>query len=203
MGFGLLFSGWVTLLFFKVVPIGIVGALLMHKGLCKLSGYSDSFVKAKNACLALEIYFILFGVMWTLDMFQIFRFTQITSLVYADEILYYTALCVFSYYLYKGLGDICRQTGFDKGIMREHRCNSLLIVFVIFTAVRIIGYFFGIEMYLRLPLMIFELFWLIYSGIYIYSCYMMIATQEIIDDEIKKMKEYDEKYSMLKRKNGK
>jgi hypothetical protein len=32
---------------------------------------------------------------------------------------------------------------------------------------------------------------------------MMIATQEIIDDEIKKMKEYDEKYSMLKRKNGK
>ena len=203
MGFGLLFSGWITLLFFKVVPIGIVGALLMYKGLCKLSEHSEGFDKAKKACIALEVYFVIFGIMWILDISQVFRFTEKTALIYADEILYYSVLCIFSYYLYKGLGDICRQTGFDKGIMREHRCNSLLIVFIIFTAVRLIGYFFGIEMYLRLPLVIFELFWLGYSGMYIYSCYMMIATQEIIDEEIKKMKEYDEKYSMLKRKNSK
>jgi len=55
-------------------------------------------------------------------------------------------------------------------------------------------------MYLRLPMLIYEMLWLVYSAVYIYSCYMMIATQEIIDDENRKMREYDKKYSMLKRK---
>ena len=203
MGFGLIFLGWVTLLFFKVLPVGILGAFLMYKGLSKLCEYSEEFCKAKKACAVLGVYFAVFGVLWTLDIVGVFRFTEIKALVYADELVYYVVLMVFSYFLYRALGDISRQTGFEKGMLREQRCRSLLIVFVIFTAVRVVGYFIGMEMYLRLPLMIYELFWLGYSAMYIYSCYMMIATQEIIDDEIKKMKEYDEKYSMLKRKSGK
>ena len=200
MGFGLVFCGWITLLFFKILPLGILGAFLMYKGLCKLSGYSQYFVKARKASLILEIYFIAFGVFWTFDIAGVFRFTQIKAVVYADELLYYAILGVFSYFLYKGLGDISTQTGFDKGIKREQKCISLLLVFVVFTILRIAGYFMGIEAYLRLPLLVFELFWLCYSGMYIYSCYMMIATQEIIDEENKKMRQYDEKYSMLKRK---
>ncbi len=200
MGFGLIFLGWVTLLFFKIMPIGIVGALLMYKGLCKLSDYGRDFVRAKRASLVLTAYFVLFGVIWTLDIAGIFRFTQIRALVYVDEIVYYAALLVFSYFLYRGLGDLSRQTGFEKGIKREQKCISILIVFVLFTAVRIVCYFFGVEIYLRLVMLVYELFWLVYSAMYIYSCYMMIATQEIIDEENKKMREYDQKYSMLKRK---
>ena len=200
MGFGLIFMGWVTLLFFKIMPVGIAGSLLMHRGLCKLSQYGEAFVRAKHACEGLLAYFVLFGVMWTLDITGVFRFTQNRVLVYADEILYYVVLLIFAYYLYKGLGDISRQTGFDKGIARERKCISLLLVFMVFSAVRVGAYFFGIEMYLRLPMLIYEMLWLVYSAVYIYSCYMMIATQEIIDDENRKMREYDEKYSMLKRK---
>ncbi|MBP3580958.1 MAG: hypothetical protein J6K12_06910 [Clostridia bacterium] len=200
MGFGLIFMGWSTLLFLKIMPVGILGAYLMFRGLCKLSGYSEYFVKAKKASVGLLCYFVLFGIMWVLDIFGIFRFTEIKALMYADQVLYYVALLVFSYFLYKGLGDISNQTGFEKGIKREQKCVSLLIVFVIFSLVRIAGYFFGIEVYLRLPMLVYEMFWLVYSAMYIYSCYMMIATQEIIDDENKKMREYDEKYSMLKRK---
>lgn len=200
MGFGLIFLGWITLLFFKIMPIGIVGSLLMYRGLSRLSDYGRDFIRAKKACLVLMAYFVVFGVMWTLDIIGVFRFTEVRALVYADEILYYASLLVFSYFLYKGLGDISRQTGFEKGIKREQKCISLLIVFVLFTAARILCYFFGVEMYLRFAMLVYELFWLAYSAMYIYSCYMMIATQEIIDEENKKMREYDEKYSMLKRK---
>lgn len=200
MGFGLIFLGWITLLFFKILPVGILGAYLMYRGLNRLSEYGEGFVKAKKSCAVLLGYFVLFGIMWVLDIMGVFRFTEIKALVYADEVLYYVTLLAFSYFLYKALGKISRETGFEKGIKREQKCISLLIVFVIFTAARIVSYFLGIEMYLRLPMLVYELFWLGYSAMYIYSCYMMIATQEIIDDENKKMREYDEKYSMLKRK---
>ena len=48
MGFGLIFLGWVTLLFFKVLPVGILGAFLMYKGLSKLCEYSEEFCKDNN-----------------------------------------------------------------------------------------------------------------------------------------------------------
>lgn len=198
MGFGLLFAGWITLLFFKIVPIGLAGCEVMRRGLCKLSAYGEKFERAKKACVVLEIYFGIFAVLWIMNIFGIFRFTTVTAVVYADEILYYAALLYFSHCLYTALEEICRETGFEKGVVKSRKCNSLLIVFVIFTAIRFVSSFFGLEGYLVLPLFVYELFWLCYSGTYIYSCYMMISTQEIIDEEERKIKEYDEKYSMIK-----
>ena len=119
--------------------------------------------------------------------------------------MYRTILVVFSVFLYRALGDISRQVGFEKGIKREKSCTSLVIVFVIFLAIQLLLSFISIgkyEAYLNLALVIFELLWLISSAVYIYSCYMMIATQDIIDEENKKMREYDRKYSFrnLKKK---
>ena len=51
-----------------------------------------------------------------------------------------------------------------------------------------------------MPLFLMEFFRIAYSAVYIYSCYMMIATQEIIDEEERKIREYDEKYSMRRKK---
>ncbi len=200
MGFGLIFLGWATLLCFKVLPVGIIGAILMLKGLLKLSSYGEAFKRAAGACCALLIYFTVFGVLWTLDITGVFRFTEIAALVFADEIIYYSMLVIFSILLYRALGDISRTVGFDKGIAREKKCISLVIVFVCFTLLRVALSPLGLDAYMRAALVVFELVWLIYSAVYIYSCYMMIATQEIIDDEIKKMREYDEKYSFRKRK---
>ena len=206
MGFGLIFSGWSTLFFFKTLPpVNILGCLLMLKGLDKLSGYGDSFRKAKNACVAFLAYYIIYTIMWILNILKIFDYGKIFSLVYADQILYRTILVVFSVFLYRALGDISRQVGFEKGIKREKSCTSLVIVFVIFLAIQLLLSFISIgkyEAYLNLALVIFELLWLINSAVYIYSCYMMIATQDIIDEENKKMREYDRKYSFrnLKKK---
>lgn len=200
MGFGLIFSGFATLLSFKVIPAGIIGCLLMFKGLSMLSEYGEDFARARKACTAFLVYFILFGILWVLNLTGIFRFTDHMPMVYADELIYYVLLSVFCFFLYRALGNISRQVGFEKGSLREKRGISLIIVFALFTALRLILSAFGMPDYLRLPLVLFELFWLIYSLIYIYSCYMMIATQEIIDDEQRKMREYDEKYSFRKLK---
>lgn len=204
MGFGLIFLGWSTLFFFKTLPpVNILGCLLMMKGLDKLSGYGSNFKRAKNACVAFLAYFIVYTLLWIVGLFDIFDYSKNFFLVYTDEITYRTILVLLSVFLYRALGDISREVGFEKGIKREKSCTSLVIVFVMFLGIQLVCSFMGAgryEAYLNLALSVFELIWLISSAVYIYSCYMMIATQEIIDEENKKMREYDEKYSFRKLK---
>lgn len=199
MGFGLIFIGWSTLFFFKLIPpVNIIGCLLMMRGLDRLSGYGDNFKKAKNSGIAFLAYFVIYCILWLVGILEIFDYTKVFALVYADQIIYRTILVLLSVFLYRALGDISREVGFEKGVKREKTCTSLVIVFVIFLAAQLMLSFIGIgkyEAYLNLALSAFELIWLISSAVYIYSCYMMIATQEIIDEENKKMKEYDMKYS--------
>lgn len=204
MGFGLIFLGRSTLFFFKTLPpVNIIGCLLMLKGLDRLSSYGDNFKKAKNAIVAFLAYFVIYNILWLLSLTNVFDYSKIFSLVYCDQILYRTILVIFSVFLYRALGDISREVGFEKGMKREKSCTSLVIVFVVFLAIQLLCSFIGVgkyEAYLNLALVIFELLWLISSAVYIYSCYMMIATQDIIDEENKKMREYDEKYSFRRLK---
>ena len=195
MGFGLLFCGWVTLLCFKVLPVGIVGCILMLNGISKLEEYEPSFKKTKYVCIAFLVYFVCYGALWTLDLAGLLSFMNNSMLVYCDELVYYLVLSAYSLFLYESLCKISEQTGFDKGVLRSKRATSLVIVFVVFTVFRVVFSGFGFEAYLRLALFIFEIVWLVYTAVYIYSCYMMIATEEIIQNEQKKMREYDAKYS--------
>lgn len=203
MGFGLIFLGYLTLLFFKILPIGILGTLLMYRGLTKLSGYGKYFVMAKNACLVFFIYFVIYGAFWLSAFTGMSDIAQTTLFKNLDDIIYYGILLVYSFLLYKALGGISRDVGFEKGVRREKSCTSCLYVFAGMTVLRIIltlCSFTEIASYLTIALLFFELLWLAYTCVYLYSCYMMIATQEIIDDEDKKMREYDEKFSLRKRK---
>lgn len=200
MGFGLIFTGFLTLLYFKTAPVGLIGCVLMYKGLSNLCAYDKQFKKARNACGVFFIYFCAYTVLWVLNTFSVYNFTQNSILVAADEIVYYLILCIFCFFLYTALGSISKAVGFEKGVKRETLAKSFLYVFTIMTAARFVLSFFKLEIYLRVPLLFFELIWLIYSCVYIYSCYMMIATQEIIDEENKKMRQYDEKYSFRTKK---
>lgn len=204
MGFGLIFLGWSTLFLFKTLPpVNIIGCFLMMRGLDRLSDYGSNFKRAKNAAVSFLAYFVAYSVLWILNILNVFDYSRIFAFVYLDVIVYRTILVIFSVFLYRALGDISRQVSFEKGIKREQNCTSFVIVFVIFLAIQLVSSLVGIgkyEAYLNLALVVFELVWLIKSAVYIYSCYMMIATQEIIDDENKKMREYDEKYSFRKLK---
>jgi hypothetical protein len=201
VGFGLIFLGWMTFFSFKILPVGIFGCILMLCGLSKLTSYGKNFGIAKNICIGFLAYFTVFGVLWTLSMAGLFDFMQNSYMLFADEVVYYAFFVAFSCVLLRALGDISNLVGFDKGTVREKRGLSLMAVFGVFTLVRFILTPLNLGAYLRAPLVIFELICLIYIAVYLYSCYMMIATEEIIDKENKKMREYDAKYSFRTLKN--
>lgn len=206
MGFGLLFLGWTTLIGLRILPpLDIIGCLLMLKGLTKLEGYG--FEKAKLSCTALLGYHILYTVFWLLDILDIFNSFSFAAVSYADYILYHTILTVYAVVLYKALGSISSQVGFEKGVKREKSCTSLALVLAFFLAAQFaVSLIKAVQMYsgyLTFAVTLFQYVWIAVSGVYIYSCYMMIATQEIIDDENKKIQEYNQKNAFKKLKNKK
>lgn len=197
MGFGLIFLGWANLPLCRILPpTSILGCLLMLKGLTNLAGYNDGFRKAKNTCAVFLGYSVIYSITWCLQLFELFDYSSFPVLQHADIILFFSILTLFSLFLYKGLGEISGQVGFEKGIKREKRGTSLAIVsFAFFLILDVISVITEVpyQGYLFIALLMFIAVWFLYSAMYIYSCYMMIATQEIIDNENKKMKEYDEK----------
>ena len=54
----------------------------------------------------------------------------------------------------------------------------------------------GAAAYLRYAAFLCQLVWYIHTAILIYGFYMRVATQEIIDDEEKKIAEYDRKHTV-------
>ena len=203
MGFGLLFLGYVTLLFFKIVPVGVLGAYLMHRALSKLSPYGENFVKAKNISRVMFVYFALYTVLWVLNTFGFSGIFSSYVFVICDMLLYYGIFCTFNICLCKALSDISRQTGYEKGERKAKVCITASYVFAVGVIIRGFLYFFSASGYVAFTLAVYEFVLLVMTTAFIYCCYMMIATDEIIDEENKKIREYDEKYSMLKRKKGK
>ncbi len=200
MGFGLIFLGWIPLVFFRILPVGIIGCFVMSRGLSKLEGYSPCFKKALYACYVFLGYSLVYGVLWALEFAGIWDYTSYDVLQFADSLAYLLITAVFSYFLYKALGSISKQVGFDKGVRRERTSIVLLCINMGVMMCNIIFSPMGVDKYTALPVFIMELFRFLYTSVYIYSCYMMIATQEIIDEENKKMREYDEKHSFLNKK---
>ena len=196
MGFGLLFAGYITLLFFKIMPPAMaVGAYLMYKGLKKLEIYGKNFLYAANSAALLLAYYILYIGVW------IMRFAGIGKGVvsgkifgFCDDIVYYGILLVFHIFLYCSLLEISRECGYDKGIKRAYMSRMLMAMFYIFTVINIAFSSFNIVSYIPFASYICQLAWIVYTALFIYGCYMRIATDEIIQDEEKKIAEYDRKY---------
>jgi len=200
MGYGLIFLGYLTFMFFKVAPIGLIGMPLIYRGCDKLCPYSKYYLYARNTSAVFFLYFAVFAAVWGLSIAGVSDLLSNSIFLYADEITYYTLLFLLSFFLCRANGEMSKTVGFEKGIKKERGCMSCMAVFIVMTAARLVLSAFGAEKYLRAPLLFFELFWMILMCLYIYSCYMMIATQDIIEEEDKKLREYDEKYSLLKKK---
>lgn len=203
MGFGVIFLGYVTLLFFKIVPVGIIGAYLMYRGLSRLSVYGKEFERARNMSAVFFLYFAVYTLFWTGNTFGFFNILSDTRFILCDSLVYYAIFCVFQIMLCNALKGICITTEYDKGVKKAKLCMTATYVFAAASIIRIVLSFFSLAGYMALPMLLYELLLLIYTAAFVYSCYMMIATQEIIDEENRKMREYDEKYSMLKKKKEK
>lgn len=197
MGFGLIFAGYITLLFFKVMPPAMaVGAYLMYRGLVKLRDYGKNFLYASYAAAGLIGYYLVYCSVW---IFRMAGFGEeivtSTAFMLCDDVVYYAVLLVFHVFLYAGLLDISKQCGYDKGIKKAYMSRVLTAMFYVLTAVNIPLYYLGIVTYLPLACFLCQAVWIIYTAVYIYGCYMRIATDEIIAEEEKKIAQYDAKYA--------
>ena len=204
MGFGLLFTGYATLLFFKVMPLAmLVGAYLMYRGLNKLSPYGKNFGKAAIFAAFLGVYHALYTVLWVVSSLGVFENMFTSNLfVLCDDIVYYGILLAFHIFMYRGILKISTACGYIKGIKRVYMSRVLMAMFYIFAVISLPVNYLGIQSYIPLAHFICQIVWFIYTVIFIYGCYMRIATDEIIEEEEKKIAEYDAKYA-YKRKQKK
>lgn len=197
MGFGLLFLGYLTFLSFKIMPAGLIGTALMYFGLSKLCTHAPYFNKAKKLSAAYFIYYLIFTALWILNMTGVFdslgKF-QSKLIWFADSAVHGILFFVFSLVLCKALEQICNEVGYEKGIKKQRLCGAFLNVFALGTVLRLALYFTNFGNILQMPVMLVELLSIVSVSAWIYSCYMMIATQEIIDDETEKIRKYDEKH---------
>ena len=193
MGFGLLFLGFLLFLSFKIFPVGVIGAALMYAGLSKLCKSAPYFSGAKKACAVYFVYSVVFTVLWTLNITGAMdALGEKQKLIWkADDAVYTVIFCLLCALLFKSLKRICEQVEFTKGIKKYRLCTAFLEVYALGSLAKFILYPFGFSGYVTAPLLIMELLTVITTCAWIYSCYMMIATQEIIDDEAEKIRRYD------------
>lgn len=196
MGFGLIFTGYLTLAFLRAMPIGTFGCAMMILGLSKLEGYDQKVKKAKNCTVLFLLYFIVFGILWCVSTFGGKNIFDSKIALFCDSLIYYTLFCAFNIKLITALKVMCDMTGFEKGIKKSKTSLVMTLTFGIFAFLRLVLSLFDIGNQLLLPLMIFEFVLVIYTALFVYSCYMMIATQEIIDEEERKLSEYDKNHAM-------
>ena len=193
MGFGLLFSGYITLLFFKVLPPAMaVGAYLMYRALDKLSVYGKAFRAARAASLALGVYYVLFTAIWIGRMAGLFNSVlSSNTFVVFDDVIYYALLLFLHVTLYAAIEGISKECEYKKGIRSVRFARVLTAMFYVLTAGSIVLDLLSVGTILSLLCFICQIIWYIYTAIIIYGCYMRIATQEIIDDEEKKLAQYN------------
>ena len=201
MGFGLLFAGYVSLLFFKTLPPAMAaGFFIAYRGLAKLAGYHRPFGAAASAAAVLVGYFALYTALWLGQLFRVWTLLTNGVFLFADDLVYKALLLVFHLLLYRATGGLCREVGDTKGVRGTASATVFMAAAYLLAAARYGAGAFGIVGYFPLAELIAVTLWICRTAVMIYGRYMRIATPEIIDDENKKMREYDAKYSFRKRK---
>ncbi len=201
MGFGLLFVGYLSLLFFKVLPPAMLaGAILMTAGLKKLTEYGASFRRAYVAGAALSAYFLIYTALWGMWLIGTAPFFDSKIFLLADELVYKLILLVFHLLTYAAIEDIGRSCGYEKGINKTRFCRALLVMYLFTWALSVCLPKAFPAGTLVIAQLIVELAFLVVTASLIYGCYMRITTGELLEEEEKKLRAYDEKYSFRTRK---
>ena len=197
MGFGLIFNGYITLLIFKVLPPAmLVGAYLMWRGLDKLAIYGKKYRLARGLAATLAVYFALYTAFFLGKIFRVFDVLSYTWFAYADDVVYMVLLIVFHVALYAALEETACACGYEKGIKKIRFARVLVCMFAVCSVAGLLLAQVGAAAYLRYAAFLCQLVWYIHTAILIYGFYMRVATQEIIDDEEKKIAEYDRKHTI-------
>ncbi len=198
MGFGLIFLGYLSLLFFKAIPIELLGFYAIYIGLEKLGGYNKYFKYAKYACIYMFALSAALSAVWIARVTGLRPdFIDSTLYIYSEQIIYHIGLAIFHALLYKAIYEICRSVGYFKG---KSRTKFALVTMIIFYVGELLMAFLPkFSGYLMKPVFAFQIIWYIVTALLIYSCYMRICTDEQLEREKKKLAEFDAKYGKKKK----
>jgi len=213
MGFGLIFTGYLSVFCFRMIPAELIGFLLILQGLKKLLPYSGYVKKARTMAFFCFAYSAVFSVVWVLNVLKIVPVSSIPQIVtIADTMLYLSLLYFFSVFLYFALSEIAKDTGYEKGVKLAKGCLSIASVYyvvsILYDIFRTVLEFhplasknivIGINAFL-IAQTLFGLIWYIVTAVLLYSCYARIVTQDILDKEQNEMLNFDAKFARKRKK---
>lgn len=190
MGFGLVFLGYLSLFFFRIIPIDIPGFAVMAVGFYKLSIQNKFFKYDFFLSCLMFLYAVFSGVIQILGIAGIpVNFASGDFFVTADNIIYHSGLFALHVLMYFGIFKMSEQIGFDKGKSKSrYACISAFI----YTIAAVTDAIMPQKLvFLYIPATVFGIAWYVYSACLIYSCYMNIATEEMLLKEKKKLERPD------------
>ncbi|MBE6623908.1 MAG: hypothetical protein E7621_06985 [Ruminococcaceae bacterium] len=196
MGFGLLIIGYSALLLLRIVPIEIVGFFIMYLGLEKLSKYEKKLSYAKYAAVFMFAESVLSSLMWIEKSFDIsIGFLSAAYIETVENILYHAGLLVFHILLYYGLSAISKVSGYDKGVTRS---RFAIVTTGVYYVAAICGSLIpNSAQFMAKPIWIMQIVWMLVNLWLLLGCFMMIVTDEMLEDENKKYAEFIEKNPKL------
>lgn len=199
MGFGLLFTGYATLLLFRSVPVELIGFFLIYLALEKLETQEHSFRYAKYASMFMFAEAIPASAAWLCNFLKLpVPFFASPVFETAESIVYHAGLLVFHILLLRAMGAISEKVGYTKGKKRAR--FSLVTTAIFYFAELLATLNSSFARYMTVPLAIFQILWLIVNLVIIYSCYMMIVTDEMLEKEERKYTEYLAKHAPKNKK---
>lgn len=198
MGFGIIFLGYLSLLFFKAIPIELIGFYAIYAGLERLEGYNKYFKGAKYAAGFLFILSVPISAAWIAKVAGVMtELLSSSAYIYTEQIVYHLGLAVFHLLLYKALYEISRSVGYFGG---KKKAKFALVTMIIFYVGELcMAIIPKISGYLMKPVFAFQIIWFIATAALIYGCYMRICTDEQLAREKKKIAEFDAKYGQKKK----
>lgn len=191
MGFGLLCVGYLTLLLFRIIPIEPIGFYLMTTALDKLEKQNRSFRAAKIASAVLFFESVFGAFLWIDRRCDLnISFLQDDRIDTAEQIIYYVGLMAFYLLLFRGIGALSCQVGYATG---KNGSTFLSVTTVVFYAAQLVSFVPSLRPYLALPLVLFQLLFMLGTLWLLFSCYRMIVTDEMLEKEEKTYREFLEK----------
>ena len=193
MGFGLLFSGYATLLAFRAIPIEVLGYFLTYLGAEKLARHDKKFNLVKYASVYMFFESVLWAALWLLKVTKM-PLGFLTTQTFADieNLLYYSGLAVFHAVLYLAVISISKTVGYDKGASRAKFAFVAMLIF--FVSQLVVAFVPGMTAAVALPVLVYQMLWLFVNLFLLYGCYAMIVTDEMLEKEERKYNEYMEKH---------
>ena len=193
MGFGLVFIGYASLLAFRVIPIELIGFFLIYLGAEKLQAHDKKFSAVKIASAAMFFESALGAVIWLSKVIKIpFGFLSSQTVENIENIFFHSGLVILLALLYRGVISISKAVGYNKGVVRAKFAFVSMIIF--YAAQICLAVLPTLSAVLSLPVLIFQLLWMMINLILLYGCYAMIVTGEMLEKEEKKYNEYLEKH---------